>query len=255
MRQTNTYGDYAVQYAAYVARGSGPSTRDDPFGLIPRMIDLLEPLAGQVVLDAGCGEGVLGRALRHEGARVVAADIAAPLVDLAKARDPAGDIEFHVRDLSRPVPEWRERFDAIGSRFVLNDVPDYRGFISTLAAVLKPGGRAALAFNNPYSAVLRGKVDDYFDTGTVRSYDGLAREGIDVFHVHRTMAEYVDAFRDAGFELRKLVDLPRARVSKDGGSVAAAPTVVPFLTIVSLRKRAEDAPAIIETRRSETDNR
>jgi hypothetical protein len=34
---------------------------------------------------------------------------------------------------------------------VLNDVEDYQGFAATLAQALKVGGRAVLAFNNPYA--------------------------------------------------------------------------------------------------------
>jgi len=52
-------------------------------------------------------------------------------------------------------------------------VEDYRGFAATLAAVLKPGGRLVLAFNNPYGAVIRKHVADYFDSGLVSPYLGL----------------------------------------------------------------------------------
>lgn len=234
--RTDVYNDYAAQYAEYITRGSGESKQHDPFGLIPRMVGLLGPVNERQMLDAGCGEGILARELQRRGARVVAADIAGSLVEFGKAQDTAGRIEFHVRDLSQPIPEWRERFDAIGSRFVLNDVPDYVGFISTLATVLKPGGRAVFAFNNPYSAVLRGKVADYFETGTVRPYDRLWGEGIAVFHYHRTMAEYLDAFLGSGFDMLRLIDIPRVWAPEEGPP-PPAPTVVPFLMILSMQKR------------------
>jgi len=54
-----------------------------------------------------------------------------------------------VADLGQPVPGIAGRFDAVASYLVLNDVRDYRGFAATLAASLKPGGRAVLALNNP----------------------------------------------------------------------------------------------------------
>ncbi len=50
---------------------------------------------------------------------------------------------------------------------------DYRGFAATLAAVLKPGGRLVLAFNNPYGAVICKHVADYFDSDATSPYLGL----------------------------------------------------------------------------------
>jgi len=78
-----------------------------------------------------------------------------------------------VADLSQPLPELSGRFDAVASYLVLNDVEDYRGFAATLAAVLKPGGRLVLAFSNPYGAVIRKHVADYFDSDAVSPYRGL----------------------------------------------------------------------------------
>ena len=75
-----------------------------------------------------------------------------------------------MHDLSRPLPHYRHTFDLIVSNLVLNDVPDYRGFITTLSASLKPSGRIVLSLNNPYSALLREKVDNYFDTEAVAQY-------------------------------------------------------------------------------------
>ena len=50
---------------------------------------------------------------------------------------------------------------------VLNDVEDYRGFVSTLAQALRAGGRAVLAFNNPYAYIVRKRLAAaYFQSGT-----------------------------------------------------------------------------------------
>ena len=44
------------------------------------------------------------------------------------------------------------------------------GFITTLSASLKPRGRIVLSLNNPYSALLREKVENYFDSEAVAQY-------------------------------------------------------------------------------------
>jgi SAM-dependent methyltransferase len=160
------------------------------------------------VLDAGCGEGYLARALAARGANVTGIDLSPRLIELARAKDPAGTIDYQAADLSQPLPASAGRFDAAGSYLVLNDVRDYRGFAATLAASLAPGGRLALALNNPYSAVADRHVTDYFDSGAVSPYRGLWESGIRAYYHHRTLENYLDAFHSGGLRLTKLADVP-----------------------------------------------
>lgn len=111
-------------------------------------------------------------------------------------------------DLSHPPPDLNVRFDMIASYLVLNDVRDYRGFASTLASVARPGARIVLAFNNPYSSVIREHVADYFASGTMASYAGLAQQGVKADYYHRTLEDYVDAFLAAELRSVKLADVP-----------------------------------------------
>ena len=47
-----------------------------------------------------------------------------------------------------------------------------------------------------------------FVSGVVTPYRGLWAAGIKVYHHHRTLEEYVDAFLATGLRLVKLADLP-----------------------------------------------
>ena len=201
------YDAYAGPYAAFVAKREQAGPEADPYGLLPPLLELLGDIAGRQVLDAGCGEGYLARALAAREAHVTGIDLSPRLIDLARGRDPGGTIDFQVGDLSQPRPDAAGRFDAVGSYLVLNDVADYRGFVATLAASLKPGGRLALALNNPYSAVTDLHVTDYFDSGAVSRYRGLWEAGIEVYYHHRTLENYLDAFHAGGLRLTKLTDV------------------------------------------------
>jgi 2-polyprenyl-3-methyl-5-hydroxy-6-metoxy-1,4-benzoquinol methylase len=127
---------------------------------------------------------------------------------MARSKTPDGEIAYRVADLSRPLPENIGPFDVVTSLLVLNDVEDHRSFIVTLTAALKPGGCMVHALNNPYGAVIRKHVADYFDSGAVSPYRGLWAAGIKTYHHHRTLEEYLDAFLAADLHLTKLVDLP-----------------------------------------------
>jgi 2-polyprenyl-3-methyl-5-hydroxy-6-metoxy-1,4-benzoquinol methylase len=204
---TSDYDACASQYAANVAWREGAEAGRDPFGLLQPLLELLGDLPGRRVLDAGCGEGYLARALAARGARVTGMDLSPRLIELARARDPGDRISYQVADLSQPLPGHAGRFDAAGSYLVLNDVVNYRGFATTVAATLKPAGRLVLALNNPYGAVVDRKVTDYFDSGAASLYRGLSEAGINARYYHRTLEEYLDAFLSAGLRLAKLADI------------------------------------------------
>lgn len=199
---------HAAAYEATVAQREQGGVETDPDRILPAMLDLLGDITGHRVLDAGCGTGYLARVLTDRGARVTGIDIGPNLITRARARDHQGTIDYRVADLSRPLPSTdTQAFDAVASYLVLNDVENHKGFISTLATVLRPGGRMVILLNNPYIAVLHGHVTDYFDSGAASPYHGFAAAGIHVTFHHRTLAEYLDAFIGAGLILRKLVDL------------------------------------------------
>jgi hypothetical protein len=71
----------------------------------------------------------------------------------------------------------------------------------------KPGARAVLSFNNPYSSLVRGHVKDYFASGATGVYDGMASRGVPAHYYHRTLEQYLDSFLGAGFLLVKLADV------------------------------------------------
>jgi 2-polyprenyl-3-methyl-5-hydroxy-6-metoxy-1,4-benzoquinol methylase len=201
----NPWDECAVAYGQYIANRERVDLEQD--AILSRMLELLGDLSGRETLDAGCGEGFLARVLAAHGARVTGIDLSPRLIEMARAKDPHGVIDYHVADLSRPLPQFAGRFDLIGSHLALNDVCDHRGFATTLAALARPDARVVLAFNNPYSSVVREHIADYFENGALGEYRGFSEQGIKAHYFHRTLEEYLDTFLSAGFQLAKLVDL------------------------------------------------
>src|SRR5215470_59039 len=202
----DAYDDYASEYARLVAEREEAGIEHEP--IMPQFLEMLGDVSGLTVLDAGCGEGYLSRILAHRGASVTGIDISPRLIEIAYAKHPEGTITYQVANLSQPLPAYKQHFDLVVSHLVLNDVYDYQGFLSTLRAVTKPGGRLVLSMNNPYSYVVRSHVTDYFDTGRAFPYRGLTASGVKVHFYHRTLAQYLDVCLAAGFQLRHLADVP-----------------------------------------------
>lgn len=213
--QQNTYDQYADRYAQSYDPATAGQFNYNRDLIIPRLLQLVGDTTGLAVLDAGCGEGIVSRLLAGRSASVTGIDIVPRFIELARERDPTKAIIYEVHNLSRPLPQYEHAFDLIVSNMVLNDLPDYRGFIATLSQMLKPNGRIVLSMNNPYSAVLREKVESYFDSGKAALY-GMAQDGVAVYYFHHTMEEYMTAFHSQGLLLRCLVDLemPEAWVAK-----------------------------------------
>jgi 2-polyprenyl-3-methyl-5-hydroxy-6-metoxy-1,4-benzoquinol methylase len=200
--QQNTYDQFAGEYARWFVQ---PSTDGLDFIrdlVIPRLVEVAGSVDNLTVLDAGCGEGIVSRSLVGTAKRIVGIDIVPQLIAYARQRDLTQTIIYEVHDLSKPLPQYTSTFDLVVSNLVLNDVADYTVFIATLSSVVKPGGRIVLSMNNPYSALLREKVDNYFDSDAVAQYGfGPA------IYFHRTMEDYFRALDQAGLLLRRLYDL------------------------------------------------
>lgn len=110
----------------------------------PRLLDLGGPAPGAVALEVGCGRGVGVEIIldRFRAARVDAFDLDAKMIELARRRlAPCGDrVRLWVGDVSRIEAE-DASYDAVFDFGIIHHVPDWRGALSEVHRVLRPGGR------------------------------------------------------------------------------------------------------------------
>ena len=99
------------------------------------VVELLDPQPGERILDLGCGDGALTRALIDAGADVVGVDGSPDMVAAARA---AG-IDAHVVD-GHALAFDRE-FDAVFSNAALHWMTRPDDVIAGVARALKPDGR------------------------------------------------------------------------------------------------------------------
>ena len=187
-------------------------------------------LAGEVqgkrVLDAGCGTGYLSRELTRRGASVVGVDFSPAMIDVAKghAADQKLSIDHRVASASQlfeqaatsDLPE--HSFDLAISNYVLMDLPDLEGALSSLARALRPGGAAVMVFSHPCfpqgedtevdedprSSVVRYRWShNYFEASAVIE-PAWGRFDSAFSYYHRSLSEYFRTFTGAGFTVTDL---------------------------------------------------
>ena len=199
--------------------------------LARRLLHLSGDVSGRGVLDAGCGEGHLARLFAGHGANVVGVDVAPRMIEAARSHPDShhGDITFLEADLTRGLPAYREHFALVVANMLLDSVADHIGLLRTASEVLKPEGRFLLSLNNPCSAVNRGKLENYFTSGSIGRVFGLERVGFEAPYYHRTFEDLVTAFRTSGFLLCTLED-----VGPDSRDPTPPHVAVPSLMILEL---------------------
>jgi len=103
---------------------------------------LLNPRAGELILDLGCGDGVLTERIVAAGARVIGIDSSEEMVEAARARG----LEAYVADAEAGLAGHAERFgrfDAVFSNAALHWMTRAEPVAAGVFAVTKDGGRFA----------------------------------------------------------------------------------------------------------------
>lgn len=138
-----------------------------------RTLELLAPAAGESVLDAGCGVGLLSEPLALEvGARgaLVGVDITDEVLEKARARcADLAQAEFMTGDLTA-LPLDDARFDAAACTQVLLYVGDVPKALAELHRVLKPGGRLVIV-ETDWSGTILNSADQGLTREMIGSWD------------------------------------------------------------------------------------
>jgi SAM-dependent methyltransferase len=186
-------------------------------------LERLEIEPGQLLLDAGCGEGRHCFGALTRGARVVGLDL-----DFESMRGPSkrlrrtGRESGHLAEMAQGdafrLPFADRTFDRIICSEVMEHVHDYRGALRELARVAKPGARIAVTIPTATSEHLYLRLgDEYFESpgGHIRIFkprdlaEGMAAAGFD-----SVGCGFAHGFHTPYWVLRSVMHLPDADESR-----------------------------------------
>lgn len=232
--------------------------------LDPAVLSLLKPTKGQVILDAGCGNGYFTKKLANLNAKeVIGIDLSPNLIASAnqlKAKSSTtSPLRFEtgsITDLSN-IPD--QSVDQITCTMTLMDCPDLEAVLKTFNRVLKPDGTMVFSIKHPFTTLkgIQYKVDDsgrlqmsadtgYFDTNAFSKtvmFDApkgiTTNPTITSIHYPRTVSSYLQALAQNGFgNITSLEPAPSDKQCKDRPYLQPFQRI-PFAWVVRAEKIAE----------------
>ncbi|HUH17431.1 MAG TPA: class I SAM-dependent methyltransferase [Methylomirabilota bacterium] len=191
---------------------------------IPAVMELLDPRAGERILDVGGGQGVLAAPLVEAGASVTVVDASPKLIAAARRRHARlRNTRFLVGD-ARRLPSMSDLeeggHDAATFMLSIQDMDPLADVVRSVDWALTPEARVVILMTHPAFRQPRHsgwgfdegrrltyrRVDSYLTPMAVpmKSLGG----GLPTRSFHRPIGDYVNALADAGFAIDAMLELP-----------------------------------------------
>lgn len=193
----------------------------------PHTEELLALQPGDLVLDIACGNGNFSKRLAEHGARVIAFDYSAKMIELAKQRRASvlDRVDFHVCDATDYAQLLALRpdrpFDKAVANMAIMDISDIEPLFKALQLMLSVGGSFVFATHHPCFTY---PGDDYL-ASQVHQGEAIVGQPVMQNYYHRSMQEIFNTAFSHGFVLDGFYEVPFPEQK------------IPIIMIIRLQKR------------------
>ena len=156
-------------------------------------ISLRETLTGMLFdtcLELGCGTGKNTLFLKDIATKVIAMDFSEKMLEEAKEKIPAGNVEYYKADISANWDFLNKKVDLIVSSLVLEHIEDVRPVFEKAYRTLTPGGVFYVGELHPYKQYSGSHAHFENDAG---------KFSLKCFTHH--LSDFTNAASEAGFQI------------------------------------------------------
>jgi len=150
-------------------------------------IKLLAPVAGELILDAGCGTGRNLRPLRKADTTAIGIDFSLGMLQVARSQ--LDDVPLALADLHATLPFPDACFDAVLCALIGEHLSDLGSIYGEFNRVLRLGGRLVFSVYHPQMSA--AGIEANFEHAGVEYRLGA---------IHYSLADHLELLQRAGFD-------------------------------------------------------
>lgn len=210
MKQDTSWENVADWYNAWAGKGSKYHKEI----AIPSVVKLLNPKHGEVIVDFGCGTGILAEDVVSRGAKYIGVDPSKTMISNARKSQPK-EAEF----VEAKIEDFRQssKVNSVVFMFSIQDMKNLDVAYSKAAEVLRDGGKLVVfmlhpafriprmsgwGFDNNRKSIFR-RIDRYMNQTPVP----LTGEHGNTTFFHRPLNEYLNKLQKHGLVLDRFFEI------------------------------------------------
>lgn len=185
-----------------------PTKAENAYIEQPAMRKAIGDVKNKLVLDAGCGPGILAEYLFHEGAKVVGFDISPKMIEFAKKRVPK-NATFFVADMAKKIPlDQENQFDLVCASLSIDYIKDWSIPLSEFYRLLKTGGKLIMTVQHPIGSWNWYQPTSAFGVQLVeKEWKNFTDKPVMMPDYYRNFGDMIMPLINAGFKITHVEDL------------------------------------------------
>ncbi len=202
-RLAASWVDNADAWTTAVRSGAIPSRRA---GTDAAILQAIAQAPVGPMIDVGCGEGWLTRAVAATGRPVLGVDASAPLIQAARQASPSDAVRFEpatYAELAALGPELGGPFVVAVCNFALLD-ENLAEALTAIRAALSPSGVLLIQTVHPFTACGNGAYLNAWREETFDAFGGSFPSSMPWYF--RTIASWLEELHGAGFVLESITE-------------------------------------------------